>query len=196
MLVTVVVFLTGTVGFLLSTGGGIVFVVLSSIFSMLLRNSLGAALIADEVAELLLFEDVIFVTIFVSWCCCCCTCICCFLRARRDATSDALDVKSKFLFSKDLRWAATLPVGKPVSDRISLSESREPKLSLRFDDWVDEELPDFLISVLTVDDDVVPKLLVVVAELEVVVVRFEVLAVLWLCWGCDCCVSFKGETVK
>lgn len=196
MLVTVVVFLTGTVGFLLSTGGGVVFVVLSSIFSMLLRNSLGAALIADEVAELLLFEDVIFVTIFVSWCwCCCCTCICCFLRARRDATSDALDVKSKFLFSKDLRWAATLPVGKPVSDRISLSESREPKLSLRFDDWVDEELPDFLISVLTVDD-VVPKLLVVVAELEVVVVRFEVLAVLWLCWGCDCCVSFKGETVK
>lgn len=196
MLVTVVVFLTGTVGFLLSTGGGVVFVVLSSIFSMLLRNSLGAAPIADEVAELLLFEDVIFVTIFVSWCCCCCcTCICCFLRARRDATSDALDVKSKFLFSKDLRWAATLPVGKPVSDRISLSESREPKLSLRFDDWVDEELPDFLISVLTVDD-VVPKLLVVVAELEVVVVRFEVLAVLWLCWGCDCCVSFKGETVK
>lgn len=194
MLVTVVVFLTGTVGFLLSTGGGVVFVVLSSIFSMLLRNSLGAALIADEVAELLLFEGVIFVTIFVSWCCCC-TCICCFLRARRDATSDALDVKSKFLFSKDLRWAATLPVGKPVSDRISLSESREPKLSLRFDDWVDEELPDFLISVLTVDD-VVPKLLVVVAELEVVVVRFEVLAVLWLCWGCDCCVSFKGETVK
>lgn len=194
MLVTVVVFLTGTVGFLLSTGGGVVFVVLSSIFSMLLRNSLGAAPIADEVAELLLFEDVIFVTIFVSWCCCC-TCICCFLRARRDATSDALDVKSKFLFSKDLRWAATLPVGKPVSDRISLSESREPKLSLRFDDWVDEELPDFLISVLTVDD-VVPKLLVVVAELEVVVVRFEVLAVLWLCWGCDCCVSFKGETVK
>lgn len=194
MLVTVVVFLTGTVGFLLSTGGGVVFVVLSSIFSMLLRNSLGAAPIADEVAELLLFEDVIFVTIFVSWCCCC-TCICCFLRARRDATSDALDVKSKFLFSKDLRWAATLPVGKPVSDRISLSESREPKLSLRFDDWVDEELPDFLISVLTVDD-VVPKLLVVVAELEVVVVRFDVLAVLWLCWGCDCCVSFKGETVK
>lgn len=184
MLVTVVVFLTGKVGFLLSTGGGVVFVDFSSMFSMLLRSSLVAPI--DEVVMvvfvllLLLIDD--DVTTFVSWCWVCICC--CFLSAKRVATSDVL-VKSKFLFSSDLRWAATLPVGKPVSDRISLRESREPKLSLRFDDWVDEELPDFLIRVFTVDvvDPVwvvaVPKLLVMVVE--VVVVRFDDLAVLWLC---------------
>jgi len=40
-------------------------------------------------------------------------------------------VRSRFLFSRDFLWAATLPVGRPVSLRMSLRESREPKLSLR-----------------------------------------------------------------
>lgn len=57
-------------------------------------------------------------------------------------------VRSRFLFSSDLRWAATLPVGRPVSFRMSLRESREPKLSLRPADDEEEALVVVLLVVL------------------------------------------------
>lgn len=104
MLVTVVVFLTGTVGFLLSTGGDVVFV-FSSMFSILLRNSLDEAVVLAKVEVeavkwlvLLLLNDEGIVLFS-----CCCMCSCCFLRAKRLATSVPFVVKSKFFVSKDLR---------------------------------------------------------------------------------------------
>uniref|UniRef100_W8B1W6 Uncharacterized protein n=1 Tax=Ceratitis capitata TaxID=7213 RepID=W8B1W6_CERCA len=193
-------FFVVTVGFFVSTGGGVIFV-FSSRFSKLFRNSLDrAAAVLDDIMLLVVVVVVVvnpplFVNIvFVSCkCCCCCCCNCCFFNANRLLASAAFAVKSKFLFSNDLRCAATLPLCKPVSESISLSESYEPKLSLRLELCVDELLPDFLMSTF----DEVPAAAVCAADVAAapvadlkcavlalaVVVAFAALAVRWGCCG-------------
>lgn len=74
-----------------------------------------------------------------------------------------------------------MPVGRPVSDRMSLRESREPKLSLRFELWVDEELPDFLINDLTFDEAVNEPVAVKLLVLLVVVFDNLAAVALWVC---------------
>lgn len=113
------VFLSGTLGFLLSTGGGGDFS-FSSILSRLFRRS---AYVLAFVVTLLLELLLVVVDVMIVLPCC---------------LPGSL-LRSRFLFSSDLRWAATVPMGRPVSLSISLRESRDPKLSLRPE--ADAELP-------------------------------------------------------
>lgn len=109
------VFLSGTLGFLLSTGGGGDLTFSSSMFSMDLLTDDEVSPVATVVAEEVVALDVLL--------------RCCPMDT--DAPTPGGLVRSRFLFSRDFLWAATLPVGRPVSLRISFRESREPKLSLR-----------------------------------------------------------------